>query len=112
MGQHFVVRRGRRLPAQLSALYMGADFVGQAMVTDLSLTGGRLLGTYPVKRGADLGVRVYLPDDERPVQIPRAVVRWSQGHDFGLELGPLPPSSRKRLREWIGRMAEAAYLVT
>ena len=109
MGQHFTVRKARRFSSQLSGLYMGEDFVGQAVVKDVSLTGWRMVGTYPVKRGTKLTLRIYLADDDTAIHIPEAVVRWSQGHEFGLELGPLPSPSWKRLRAWIGERAREIH---
>ncbi len=109
MGQRFVPRGDRRFSVGLSALYMGEDCVGQARVTNLSLNGWRLLGIYPVDPGAELSLRVYLDDEESPVNIPRALVRWARGHEFGIELGTLPPATRKRLREWVCVLAQDAY---
>ncbi len=108
MAQRFVPRRHRRFPAHLTAVYLGPRCGGQARVMDLSLTGWRLESTTPVELGTRLSLRVYLHGDDPPLSIDRAVVRWVDGHEFGVELEAVRSDARLRLREWVGLQAQYA----
>lgn len=101
----FIARTHHRFQVQLSASYLGKDCAGQATVTDFSLSGWRLVGTYPVRQGTRLSLRVQLPEDSSPLQIPQAVVQWSRGHEFGVELVNLHLVTQQRLRSWACLMA-------
>jgi hypothetical protein len=105
MVARFIAREHRRFPVQLPACYLGKDCAGQATVTDFSLSGWRLVGTYPVRQGARLSLRVQLPEDPNLLQIPLAVVQWSRGHEFGIELVNPHPEIQQRLKSWACLMA-------
>ena len=78
---------------------------GPAAAAEVSLRGWRLVGTYPVRQGARLSLRVQLPEDPSPLQIPQAVVQWSRGHEFGIELVNPQLETQQRLRSWACLMA-------
>lgn len=101
----FIARMHQRFSVQLPAYYLGKDCAGQATVTDFSLRGWRLVGTYPVRQGTRLSLRVQLPEDPSPLQIPQAVVQWSRGHEFGIELVNPNPETQQRLKSWACLMA-------
>ena len=50
------------------------------------------------QRGDYLGLRVYLPNQEMPVEVEVAAVRWASGREHGLEFIRIHDDVQKRLR--------------
>lgn len=105
MTRRFQPREFQRFSVKVPAQYLGKECVGQGTVTDFSLNGWRLTGTYPVRQGMRLSLRVQLPEDPSPLQIPQAVVQWSRGNEFGIELVNPHPETQQRLRTWASLLA-------
>ncbi|MGE3154019.1 MAG: PilZ domain-containing protein [Nitrospiraceae bacterium] len=101
----FIIREYQRFSVQVPAFYWGKDRAGQATVTDFSLGGWRLVGTYPVRQGARLSLRIQMPEDPNPLQIHQALVQWNRGHEFGIEAVNPQPEIQHRLRNWPCLMA-------
>jgi hypothetical protein len=56
----------------------------------------RLPSDLPLRPGATLSLTVTLPNEQRIV-VPEAVVRWSQGQEFGIETVETPKHTQARL---------------
>jgi hypothetical protein len=80
----FTIRPYRRFPVPYAVTYNAGLFQGQGTVWSLSCTGWRFSGDLPLRPGATLSLTVTLPNEQRIV-LPEAVVRWSQGQEFGIE---------------------------
>ena len=106
---HFLPRHGHRYLVQGTALYMGDDFVGQASILNLSLSGVHLMGTYPVPPKSRISLRLYFGEGDEYVHVPKAVVRWTSGHEFGLRLGLLPDPARRQLLDRVINLAEDTH---
>ncbi|GKS59470.1 hypothetical protein YTPLAS18_29970 [Nitrospira sp.] len=109
MGQHFLPRQDHRYPVRGTAVYMGDDFVGQASILNLSLGGVHLMGTYPVPPKSRISLRLYLGEGDEYVHVPKAAVRWTTGHEFGLRLGLLPEPARRQLLDRVTYLAEQTH---
>src|ERR1700758_5014089 len=71
------VRRGRRLPVNCRLFFFGeGDFEGEATILDISTNGCRATSLTEVKAGLSLKLSLFLQDQQRPLQIDEAVVRW------------------------------------
>ena len=76
-------RRGRRLKLNCRLFFFGADdFEGEATILDLST----------------LRLSLFLQDQEWPLRIDEALVRWVKGPTFGLEFTKIRPAQRERVR--------------
>lgn len=94
-----VERRGRRLPMSRRLFFFGdGEFEGEASVLDISTNGCRASSLTEVKVGLSLKLSIFLQDQQWPLRIDEAVVRWVDGQAFGLEFVGIRPAQRERLR--------------
>lgn len=92
-------RRGRRLSMSRRLFFFGdGEFEGEASVLDISTNGCRASSLTEVKVGLSLKLSVFLQDQQWPLRIDEAVVRWVEGQTFGLEFVGIRLAQRERLR--------------
>lgn len=92
-------RRGRRLALNRRLFFFGDDELeGEASVIDVSTNGCQATSLTEVKVGTLLKLSLFLQDQEWPLRIDEAVVRWVRGQSFGLEFIGIRPAQRERLR--------------
>lgn len=92
-------RRGRRLPMNRRLFFFGEDeFEGEAAILDISTNGCRATSLIDVKVGLSLKLSLFLQDQQWPLRIDEALVRWVDGQLFGLEFIGIRPAQRERLR--------------
>ena len=72
---------------------IGIEIKGEGTLSDLSKTGCRIESDTRPK----LKLELFLSDYAWPMRIDRAVVRWTKGRAFGLELVSLQSAQRDRL---------------
>ncbi|HJU09936.1 MAG TPA: PilZ domain-containing protein [Candidatus Binataceae bacterium] len=95
-------RRGRRLAMSRRLFFFGDDeFEGEATVLDLSTNGCKAMSHTEVKVGMSLKLSLFLQDQQWPLRIDHAVVRWVEGPNFGLEFTGIRPAQRERLRSML-----------
>ena len=46
-------------------------------------------------------LRIMMPDEEQPLEIKRAAVRWTSGQEFGLEFTFVEAEGELRLRHFV-----------
>jgi hypothetical protein len=80
------------------------------MLIDMSRQGWRARGTQPVAKGTALSVQVYFSEAAQPITIEEAVVRWTEGLEFGVELTRLSPESAAMLSDYLSAHYPAAEL--
>ena len=94
-------RRGRRLRLQCRLFFFGAEhFEGEGLMLDLSSRGCQARSLIPVQVGMRLRLPLLLRDQEWPVRIEGAMVRWVKGNSFGLEFIEIRSAPRERIR-WL-----------
>ena len=95
--------RFRRSPASQPVTFSGDCVFGKGIVTNISDRGFKVKGqqTRYVPQGACLTLRLALPRPQGPLKVDQAVVRWSKGQEFGLELLQMQPTEQERLRRFI-----------
>lgn len=101
MATGLLMRHQPRVPVLCPVMYLSSRVAGTGMVRDLSPEGMRVEGTQAVPGGMSVAVRVSLPDQEVPLDIPCTVVRWANGHQFGLQFHDLPPQAEVRLSQFL-----------
>jgi hypothetical protein len=97
----FVLRPYRRIPTQHVLYYLSEGCVGKGIVTNLSQSGMRVQGDHGVEPGLDLALRVTLSDDDPPIEIKQATVRWVEGCDFGLSFVRASPLAVKFISSFL-----------
>jgi hypothetical protein len=68
------------------------------MLSDLSIRGCRVFSLIEVKPGTVLQLRVHASDDDPPIQVSQAVIRWCRAGSFGCEFVSLSPDEWARLQ--------------
>jgi len=103
----FVLRTYRRIPTWYTSYYLGGAVIGKGIVTNLSHHGMRMLVDHAPKAGADFCVRLHLDEDQPPIEITRATVRWVSEGEFGLRFDDLTAAAAGRIAEMLSRQAGA-----
>ena len=92
-------RRGRRLKLTCRLFFFGEDdFEGEATILDLSTGGCQATSLSEVRVGTTFRLSLFLQDQEWPLRIDEALVRWVKGSTFGLEFTKIRPAQRERVR--------------
>jgi hypothetical protein len=95
-------RRGRRLSMSRRLFFFGdGEFEGEATVLDISTNGCKATSLTEVKVGLSLKLSIFLQDQQWPLRIDHAVVRWVEGQTFGMEFTGIRPAQRERLRSML-----------
>ncbi|MBK9999313.1 MAG: PilZ domain-containing protein [Nitrospira sp.] len=97
----FQLRSFRRFSIQCSVYYSSDALQGTGVAWNLSLNGWRIDGTHPVEPGTVVTLCVFFPDQHPTVFIDRAVVRWSRGQEFGIEVNEIKADEHARLEQFV-----------
>ncbi|MCE3222869.1 MAG: hypothetical protein K0S58_1049 [Nitrospira sp.] len=99
-------RYSRRVMVECSAMFAGESVVAEGRVLDLSLPGCLLESREKMSAGEYVKLRLFLPDDQAPLQVPLAAVRWVQGVRIGLEFIRTSEREQRRLDRFVRRRLE------
>ena len=94
-------RTYHRFPLHYPVVFGGAPFVGEGILTNLSLMGCSVLCDREVLRGSDVRVSVLLPDQTTALSIELGTIKWVQGEQFGVEFLRVPFEGRQRLNSML-----------
>lgn len=86
-----------RLPVAYPVIFGGAPFVGEGMVSDLSLSGCSVTCGRTVLTGSYIKLSVVLPDPTSSLFIELGKIRWVRDNAFGVEFIRVPTLTRHRL---------------
>ena len=90
-------RTYHRFPLFYPVIFGGAPFVGEGILSNLSLMGCPVMCDREVLCGSDVRVSVLLPDQTPALSIDLGTIKWVQGCQFGVEFLRLPLEARQRL---------------
>jgi hypothetical protein len=92
-------RRGRRINLSCRLFLFGEDdFEAEATILDLSTNGCQATSLTEVQVGMVLRLSLFLHDQNWPVRIDEALVRWVKDANFGLEFTGIGLAHRERIR--------------
>ena len=94
-------RKHERVHVEYTASFSGERFHALGDIVDLSLTGCRGRSACSIKKHEGVTVLMHIPRYEVLFSIPKAVVRWSDGLNLGVEFVQMEPNEQQRLRELI-----------
>ena len=95
-------RRGRRLSLSCRLFFFGEDdFEGEATVLDLSTNGCQATSFIQIQVGMVFRLSLFLHDQQWPLRIDEALVRWVKDANFGLEFTGIRLAQRERVRSII-----------
>lgn len=100
----------RRVERECHACILTASAIRRCTVRDLSLSGFRIIG---LGEGLLLPhvfvmIRVWLPGLSAPIDIDQAMVRWSRGNEFGVEILSLSTGADFQLAGFIERALQSS----
>ena len=84
-----------------SSFSSGQRLEGEGTVLNLSVGGCKVQSDTRVSLGTDVRLRIMMPDEEQPLEIKRAAVRWTSGQEFGLEFTFVEAEGELRLRHFV-----------
>ena len=90
-------RTYHRFPLFYPVIFGGAPFVGEGILSNLSLMGCSVMSDREVLCGSDVRVSVLLPNQRPALSIELGTIKWVQGYEFGVEFLRLPFEARQRL---------------
>jgi hypothetical protein len=92
-----MVRQCPRYPASFPGTLVYQNQPATTKSLDLSRKGCRLRNTAPVIAGMHVDLVLYVPGEDIPLLIRKAMVRWSGAQGIGLEFQPLASPHQARL---------------
>ena len=96
-------RTTSRCPVHCPIVFKGDRMLGKGTLTNLSLSGCGVESTTILQKGVYLSVAVNLPNQESPLDIGLATVRWSLGSKFGLEFIRVGSGEQAQLRQLVAQ---------
>ena len=90
-------RTYHRFPLFYPVIFGGTPFVGEGILTNLSLMGCSIMSDREVLCGSDVRVSVLLPNQKPALSIDLGTIKWVQGYEFGVEFLRLPLDARQHL---------------
>jgi hypothetical protein len=94
-------RYGKRHALNCAIEYVFGEVRHKGMLVDMSRRGWRARGTYPVARGTPMMVRILCSGSAQDITIDEAVVRWTDGQEFGMEVTRISLDSAARLSDYL-----------
>lgn len=103
-------RKDQRFPTRFRSSFNSLNIVGgDGDLVDLSIRGCRIDSKAEVRPGTSLEMRVEISDEEPPLKIKEAVVRWSRRQQFGVEFVNLAAEEWARLQHIVTELELHPY---
>ncbi len=74
---------------------------GTGTAFNVSEKGCKVVGGKTVPKGVELMLRLSFLGGEPPIDVDRAVVRWSKGREFGLQFIAMRPEAQEQLSRFV-----------
>lgn len=94
-------RFGKRQSVNCRIEYVLANRRYEGTLIDMSQRGWRAQGTHHLDRGTAMVVEILCSDPAQCITIEEAMVRWTDGLEFGMEVTRISPESAARLSEYL-----------
>ena len=107
-----VSRNNSRYRVEYGGSFAGERISAQGVILDLSLEGCRARSAEAFNKGDFLRVLIDAPRYEKPLHVTLAVVRWSNGQEFGMEFIKMEQDDQQRFRQLISATAAGTALAT
>ena len=98
-----VTRYGPRVTVTCDVVVAGDHVVFPGRVLDVSLPGCLITCVHTLKVGDYVQLRVFLPDQAAPLNVPLAVVRWVDKTKLGVEFIRSSEEDQQRLSRFVRR---------
>lgn len=109
MTSHHLSRKSRRVPFDCAVYYTNGQFHASGVLDNLSAFGGCVQGTEPVCPGMRLRLLLVPLRCDGAIVVRDALVRWSTGAAFGIEIEDLSLDSQMRLSQLVTKQRSELY---
>jgi hypothetical protein len=100
------LRKYDRIPVKYRASFSSVSAHGEGMIVDISIGGCRARSAFLTQQDERVGVVIRLPGTENPLYIMRAIVRWTNAQEFGMEFMDMELNDRQRLSKVIATTSD------
>jgi hypothetical protein len=97
-------RYGKRHTVHCRIEYIVDQTRHEGMLVDMSQRGWRAQGKHPIAKGTAMMVEILCSDTDQRITIEEALVRWTDGLEFGVEVIRISPESAATLSEYLTRL--------
>jgi hypothetical protein len=97
-----------RYPVEYTAAFLGQGIIASGVILNLSSGGCRIRSGGKLSQGDVLQVLIDVPRYQTLLDVDEAMVRWSNGDEFGLKFTGSPPEENDRLLNELILAAQAA----
>ena len=97
-------RRFARYQVRCRSSFSSRSVLGEGTVTDLSQQGCRIASEAAIQTGTELETRIQLSDEDPPIEVAVAEVRWSRLGQFGLRFLVIEPHTFDSLRQFLATL--------
>ncbi len=94
-------RHGKRHTVRCPIEYILNKIRYEGMLVDMSQRGWCAQGRHPVAKDTAMTVEILCSNPPQRITIAEAVVRWTDGLEFGVEVTDISPESAARLSEYL-----------
>jgi PilZ domain len=94
-------RYSHRVRTDCSVIFSGGNGVGEGRLVNLSLPGCLLESTEHISPTDYMRLRLFLPDQQAPLEVNLAAVRWVGGSRVGLEFIRTSKDAQRRLERFV-----------
>ena len=91
------VRTYYRFPLNYPVIFGGAPFVGEGVLSNLSLKGCSVTCDREVLCGSEVRVSMFLNHEPPALPVELGTIKWVKGKQFGVEFVRVPVESQQRL---------------
>ena len=100
-------RRRLRLPLCCPVMFASDEFVGEGTVIDLGVPGCAVESRVTPSPGEYVRLHIWVPDENGPVKVGVAKVRWTRQQCFGVEFMTVPDDHQLRLGRLLSTRVDA-----
>ena len=94
-------RYSQRVGTDCSVIFSGGNGVGEGRIVNLSLPGCLLESTAQISSNDYIRLRLFMPDEQVPLEVNLAAVRWVDGSRIGLEFIRTSEDAQRRLERLV-----------
>ncbi|HEU4500647.1 MAG TPA: PilZ domain-containing protein [Nitrospira sp.] len=91
------IRYSERVLTDFPVIFAGDAYVGEGVVSNVSVPGCEILSNKPVEPGTYLEMKLMMPDSGPSLSVGLAKIRWCRGRRFGVEFIRMPGGDQVRL---------------
>ena len=101
------LRRHLRFPVHFQSMFSGPKFNESfGTIVNLSEGGCRIQTDSQVYTGIQLALRLQVPNEDAPIRIEQAAVRWNREGEIGVGFIAVAPQDQQRLSDLIARLVQ------